>query len=85
MQIMDKKLTAAELETIQKYADIIDVKRPVSLKHPAMDRLKRAAQFSPFAALTGYEETVEGAKDQYIKDLEQFGEHLENLDDDIMK
>ena len=80
---MDQNLSESEKETIKKYADIIDAKRPVSLKHPAMDRIKRAAQFSPFAALTGYEDTVEGAKDQYIKDLEQFGEHLEDLDEGI--
>lgn len=80
---MDQNLSESEKETIKKYADIINLKRPVSLKHPAMDRIKRAAQFSPFAALTGYEDTVEGAKDQYIKDLEQFGEHLEDLDEGI--
>jgi len=80
---MDKNYTPAERETIRKYADIINEKRPVSLKHPAMDKMKRAAQFSPFAALTGYEDTVEDAKDQFIRDMERFGEHLENIDDQI--
>ena len=47
----------------------------------AMDKMKRAAQFSPFAALTGYENTVESARDQFVKDLELFGEHMENIDD----
>lgn len=53
----------------------------MSLKHPAMDKMKRAAQFSPFAALTGYEDTVESARDHFVKDLELFGEHMENIDD----
>ena len=80
---MDRELSEVEKETIRKYSDIIDAKRPVSLKHPAMDRIKRAAQFSPFAALTGYEDTVEDAKDQFLKDMEQFGEHLEDIDETI--
>lgn len=78
---MDKELTSQEKETIRKYSDIIDAQRPVSLKHPAMDRLKRAAQFSPFAALTGYEDTVESARDQFVKDLEHFGEHMEKFEE----
>ena len=40
------------------YADIIDRERPVSEKHPPMSRLNRAAQFSPFAALTGYDDLI---------------------------
>ena len=37
------------------YDDIIHLSRPFSTKHPPMPMEKRAAQFSPFAALTGYE------------------------------
>ena len=40
------------------YADIIDLPHPVSERHPPMPRHKRAAQFSPFAALTGYEDLI---------------------------
>ncbi len=40
------------------YSDIIDLPRPVSRKHPPMSREKRAAQFSPFAALTGYDAAI---------------------------
>lgn len=39
------------------YADIIDLPRP-SLTWPRMSPEKRAAQFAPFAALTGYEDMV---------------------------
>ena len=41
-----------------KYDDIINLPRPVSSKHPPMPISDRAAQFSPFAALTGYDEAV---------------------------
>lgn len=36
------------------YDDIIDLPHHVSDTRPRMSRLDRAAQFSPFAALTGY-------------------------------
>lgn len=41
-----------------KYTDIIHLPHPVSKSHPQMSRQDRAAQFSPFAALTGYEEAI---------------------------
>ena len=45
------------------YDDIIDLPRPVSRKHPSMPMTKRAAQFLPFAALTGFEgEIAEAAR-----------------------
>ena len=45
------------------YDDIIDLPRPVSRKHPPMPMMKRAAQFLPFAALTGFEgEIAEAAR-----------------------
>jgi len=42
-----------------KYDDIIDMPHPTSKKHPRMDSETRAAQFSPFAALTGHDEVLE--------------------------
>jgi len=40
------------------YDDIIDHPHFVSDKRPHMSMLERAAQFSPFAALTGYDDAV---------------------------
>lgn len=42
-----------------KYGDIINLPHHVSKTHPPMDIMDRAAQFSPFAALTGYKEAAE--------------------------
>lgn len=42
-----------------KYDDIINLPHPTSDKHPRMDSETRAAQFSPFAALTGHEEVLD--------------------------
>lgn len=44
--------------TVNPYEDILGLPRPVSKNHPPMARVDRAAQFSPFAALTGYEDAV---------------------------
>lgn len=60
-----------------KYKDIINLERPVSQNHLPMPRIKRAAQFAPFAALTGHLEALNEAGrlterrielDNYIKD-----------------
>ena len=42
-----------------KYDDIINLPHHVSKRHPQMPLLNRAAQFAPFAALTGYQESIE--------------------------
>lgn len=41
------------------YDDIIDLPHHASVSHPQMPCSERAAQFSPFAALTGYEGAIE--------------------------
>ncbi len=42
----------------RNYNDIIDLPHHESKKHPRMSRMNRAAQFAPFAALTGYDAAV---------------------------
>ena len=41
------------------YEDIINLPHHVSRIHPHMTLEERAAQFSPFAALTGYEAAID--------------------------
>lgn len=43
---------------MSEYDDIIDLPRPKS-KHEPMPMSDRAAQFSPFAALTGYSDAID--------------------------
>lgn len=45
-------------DDIQKYEDMIDLPHHVSARHPQMDILDRAAQFAPFAALSGYGDAI---------------------------
>lgn len=42
-----------------RYSDIIGLPHHVSETHPHMAMIDRAAQFSPFAALTGYDDAME--------------------------
>ena len=50
-----------------KYRDMLDMERPVSLRHPPMPLLNRAAQFMPFAALTGYEDVISETAQQNLQ------------------
>jgi hypothetical protein len=43
---------------MNKYRDILHLPRPVFEDRPRMSMSDRAAQFSPFAALTGYDAAV---------------------------
>lgn len=44
---------------MDNYEDIINLPHHVSKRHPQMSMWNRAAQFAPFAALTGYEEAIQ--------------------------
>ena len=73
------------------YDDIINLPHHVSKKHPQMSLSNRAAQFSPFAALTGHEDAInetarltesfieldENRKEQLDEQLQLIRENLE--------
>ena len=58
------------LKNEHKYDDIINLPHPVSAKHSRMALIDRAAQFSPFAALTGYEKALEETKETVTRRVE---------------
>ena len=62
-----------------KYDDIINLPHHVSKKHPPMPMEDRAAQFSPFAALTGYGDAVKETARLTDKKLEVDEEKLTKL------
>ena len=43
----------------EDYSDIINLPHHVSQNHPPMPMMNRAAQFAPFAALTGYDAVIQ--------------------------
>lgn len=75
-----------------EYDDIIHLPRHVSKTRQPMKRIDRAAQFSPFAALTGYDAAVKEASretheridlDDYIKD--QLSHKLQILEEKLQE
>ena len=57
--------------TSEDYADIVNLPRPEPQNHQRMPLTKRAAQFAPFAALTGFDKVVS----------ETIRQHEESIDD----
>jgi hypothetical protein len=52
---------------MERYDDIINLPHHVSIRHPQMSMWNRAAQFAPFAALTGYEDAIsESAQEHQV-------------------
>ena len=49
---------------MDNYDDIINLPHHVSKRHPQMSMWNRAAQFAPFAALTGYEESIKESEQE---------------------
>ena len=47
-----------DADDTHRYDDIINLPHPDPRHHPRMPMEKRAAQFSPFAALTGHEDAI---------------------------
>ena len=61
------------------YAEIIGREHHVSSTHPPMDRLSRAAQFSPFAALTGYDDLIRESERETDRRLDLTEDKKEQL------
>ncbi len=68
-----------------KYADIIDREHHVSATRPPMDRLSRAAQFSPFAALTGYEDLIRESERETGSRIELSEDEKSRLDGEMSR
>ena len=76
--------------SIGKYDEILNLPHHVSQTHPRMPMQDRAAQFAPFAALTGYDDVIrearrvtderieldEGALDSLSMKMRWLSEHL---------
>ena len=76
---MTKGITGKEPDPRVIYADIIDHPHWQSKTHPHMSLYDRAAQFSPFAALTGYDDMVSEEARIVDKKIELEESELERL------
>ncbi len=57
------------MKETDKYNDIINKESPIPLKHPRMSIANRAAQFAPFAALTGLDDAMDDTAQSAISDM----------------
>lgn len=59
------------LTPTHRYDDIINLPHPISRTHPPMSMEARAAQFMPFAALTGHAEAIRETAKRHVEKWEE--------------
>jgi hypothetical protein len=82
---MTKGITGREPNPREVYADIIDHPHHVSDHHPPMSLYDRAAQFAPYAALSGYDDMVKEEARQVDNKIELSEEDLEQLNRELRR
>ena len=65
--------------------ELLEMERPVSARHAPMRRCDRAAQFAPFAALSGFDETVQEAGRLTPAQIELAENEREALNDALVR
>lgn len=69
---------------MKDYCDIINLPHHVSKNRPQMSMHDRAAQFAPFAALTGYDDAVKETARQTNQKIELLDEQVAILNEKIL-
>lgn len=64
---------------MRNYDSIINLPHHVSKKHPQMSNHDRAAQFAPFAALTGYDDAIVETARITSDEIELYGAELDEI------
>lgn len=67
-------------QSSNKYDDIINLPHPASASHPRMPLSDRAAQFAPFAALTGHNAAIRNTAEAAEEEM-QLGKDVTLLKD----
>lgn len=75
-----KDLEEGERQALLQYGDIIDLPHHESAKHPHLSMDLRAAQFAPFAALTGFGDAIKETARRNEKRPEIDEDQKEELD-----
>ena len=68
----------------EKYKQIINITYRGSVTRPKMDRVDRAAQFSPFSALVGYDDIIDETN-RFTEEQFDFGEEDKKLLDEKLR
>lgn len=72
------------MKNTDDYNDIMDLPHHVSANRPHMSVYDRAAQFSPFAALKGYDDEIDEAARLTESKREADGAHAEELNEKLL-
>lgn len=72
------------MDSEHKYDDIINLEHHISKTYKQMSMQNRAAQFAPFAALTGYEEAVKETA-RFTEQKIELDEELNNILDEKLR
>lgn len=67
-------------QSSHRYDDIINLPHPSSTSHPRMPLQDRAAQFAPFAALTGHGAAIQSTAEAVEEEM-QLGKDVTLLED----
>lgn len=70
---------------MENYNDIINLSHHVSIKHPRLSMEQRAAQFAPFAALTGYGDKIKETERITDNRIELVNEEKIKIDNKILE
>ena len=85
---MRQRPARPEIEAEERYGDILRLPHHISKTHPQMSLRDRAAQFAPFAALTGHGDVIRQTEEDHISDtVEPVADPEWNLvepDEDLM-
>ena len=81
----NRTYTWVQKEGTHEYDDIIDLPHYVSATRPHMRMIDRAAQFSPFDALTGYDETITETARQTDARIELSEQELAALNETVIR
>lgn len=81
----NRPYTWTQAEESHSYDDIIDLPHYVSATRPPMTMLERAAQFSPFDALTGYDESIDETARRTDERLPLSEQQLNALDEALTR
>ena len=81
----NRTYTWVQKEATREYDDIIDLPHYVSATRPHMRMIDRAAQFSPFDALTGYDETITETARQTDARIELSEQELAALNETVIR
>lgn len=81
----EKNVSEKNVSEKNPYEDIIHLPHHVSDHHPQMPRADRAAQFSPFAALTGYDAVIRETARLTDPKMELEERELEELNESLRR